>query len=51
MSLDTEQTRTRNRLRMLLLGKFSVGRIVRSVLFIYLAIGVYAFFFADRQIF
>jgi hypothetical protein len=36
---------------MLLLGKFSVWRIVRSVLFIYLAIGVYAFFFADRQIF
>ena len=36
---------------MLLLGKFSVGRIVRSALFIYLAIGVYAFFFADRQIF
>ena len=51
MALDTDRTHTRSRLRMLLLGKFSVGRIVRSVLFIYLAIGVYAFFFADRQIF
>lgn len=36
---------------MLLLGKFSVGRVVRSVFFIYLALGAYAFFFADRQIF
>ncbi len=51
MALDTDRTRTRNRLRLLLLGKFSVGRVLRSVLFIYLAIGGYAFFFADRQIF
>lgn len=48
---DSDRTSNRNRLRTLLLGKFSLWRIMRSVLFIYLAIGGYAFFFADRQIF
>lgn len=38
-------------LQILLLGKFSVWRIMRSVLFVYLAIGGYAYFFSDRQIF
>ncbi|MBD2038084.1 alpha/beta hydrolase [Leptolyngbya sp. FACHB-321] len=51
MALDTDRTRPHDSLRLLLLGKFSVGRVVRSVLFIYLALGAYAFFFADRQIF
>lgn len=34
-----------------LVGKLSVGRLVRSLLFIYLAIGAYGFFCADRLIF
>lgn len=51
MEPDSDRTRKPKRFRMLLLGKFSLWRIVRSVLFIYLAIGGYAFFFADRQIF
>lgn len=48
---DADQITGRNRLKMLLFGKFSPWRIVRSLLFIYLAIGGYAFFFSDRQIF
>ncbi len=48
---DSDRTSNHSRLRTLLLGKFSLGRMMRAVLFVYLAIGGYAFFFADRQIF
>lgn len=51
MAPDSDRTSKRKHLRLLLLGKFSLWRIMRSVLFIYLAIGSYAFFFANRQIF
>ncbi|MBW4472184.1 MAG: alpha/beta hydrolase [Stenomitos rutilans HA7619-LM2] len=51
MEPDGDQKVSRNRLRMLLFGTFSWGRIMRSLLFIYLAIGGYAYFFSDRQIF
>jgi fermentation-respiration switch protein FrsA (DUF1100 family) len=42
-----------NRRRLLeqLLGRFSIGRLVRSLVFIYLAIGAYGFFLAEGLIF
>lgn len=38
-------------LRHLLIGEFTVKRFMRSALLIYLALGIYAYFFTDRQIF
>jgi len=51
LKTDSNKKSGQKRLRTLLLGEFSPWRIVRSLLFIYLAIGCYAFFFSDRQIF
>lgn len=51
MASDHNNTSQRNRLRTLLLGKFSVWRMMGSALLLYLAIGGYAYFFSDRQIF
>ncbi|XGV98402.1 MAG: alpha/beta hydrolase [Leptolyngbya sp. BL-A-14] len=51
MEPDPHYASQRQRLQMLLLGKFSVWRIMRSALFVYLAIGGYAYFFSNRQIF
>jgi fermentation-respiration switch protein FrsA (DUF1100 family) len=41
----------KKRLRRLLLGEFTLGRIVRSVLFIYICLMLFAYFFADGMIF
>jgi fermentation-respiration switch protein FrsA (DUF1100 family) len=38
-------------LRQLLLGEFTWKRLVRSLLLIYISVGLYAFFFADGKIF
>ncbi|MDE5112188.1 MAG: alpha/beta hydrolase, partial [Trichodesmium sp. St7_bin2_1] len=35
----------------LLIGKFSILRLIRSILIIYILIGFWAFFFSDRLIF
>lgn len=40
-----------NKLRRLLFGEFSFKRLVRSIIFIYACICLYAFFFADGKIF
>ncbi|WP_254721650.1 alpha/beta hydrolase [Kovacikia minuta] len=41
----------RQALRHRLLGQLTWGRVLRSLLFIYLAIGLYGYFFSDRLIF
>jgi fermentation-respiration switch protein FrsA (DUF1100 family) len=42
---------TQYRLKKLLLGDFTLKRLLRSILFIYLVFAVYIFFFSDRMIF
>ncbi|WP_199248714.1 alpha/beta hydrolase [[Phormidium] sp. ETS-05] len=41
----------KKKIRRLLVGEFSLMRLVRSVIFIYTAVGVWAYFGTDRQIF
>jgi fermentation-respiration switch protein FrsA (DUF1100 family) len=38
-------------LKRLLIGEFSVWRIMRSIIFIYICIGLYGYFFTERMIF
>ncbi len=45
MNIDKKQ------LRQLLIGDFSFFRLIRSIIFIYVCIGLYVFFFADGLIF
>ncbi|KAM3097206.1 alpha/beta hydrolase [Phormidesmis sp. 146-35] len=42
---------TKRTLNRLLWGDFTLGRLARSLLFIYLALGIFAYFFSERLIF
>ncbi|WP_254568171.1 alpha/beta hydrolase [Oscillatoria sp. HE19RPO] len=39
------------KLKHLLIGEFSLKRLVRSLLFVYVSIGIYGYFFSERMIF
>ena len=41
----------KNRLRKLLIGDFALKRLVRSLIFVYVFICIFAYFFSDRMIF